>query len=364
MNYKKILPLLISSAFLFAACGDDSSSTSADPSTEESSESQNSSSSKGDVKSSSSKKDEVKSSSSKKDDAKSSSSKNDDTESSSSKIDDTKSSSSSENDEAKSSSSSAVTESSSSSTITESSSSVPNSSEANGNAPKLEDLEKNMELKLFDQTVYLSTGSKQGLMALRIPDELWIVTFTDFANGKVTFRNGNVGIQNANTDAANKITEKLADGFSLQFTFGEDDLILYSVDGSETSEAVKASVAVQKGKVSKAEVIKNKIYECTDSDSTRIFTFYNSSYTYETLADNKVANWHAGRYDIQRSTLLMLPLHNEGWSNSMFSYSVGTDSTITLNKGAAINCTVKDVADNYENDANLVDEWASKKGAN
>ncbi len=366
MNYKKILPLLISSAFLFAACGDDSSSTSADPSTEESSESQNSSSSKGDVKSSSSskkdeakssssKKDDTKSSSSKKDDAKSSSSKNDETESSSSKIDDTKSSSSSETDEAKSSSSSAVAESSSS---------VPNSSEATDNAPKLEDLEKNMELKLFDQTVYLSTGSKQGLMALRIPDELWIVTFTDFANGKVTFRDGNVGIQNANTDAANKIIENLASGFSIEFIFGEDDLILYSVNGSDTSEAVKASVAVQKGKVSKAEVIKNKIYECTDSDSTRIFTFYNSSYTYETLADNKGVNWHAGRYDIQRSTLLMLPLHNEGWSNSMFSYSVGTDSTIKLNNGAAINCTVKDVEDNYENDANLVDEWAAKKGGN
>ena len=136
------------------------------------------------------------------------------------------------------------------------------------------------------------------------------------------------------------------------------------MNGSDTSEAVKASVAVQKGKVSKADAIQNKIYECTDSDSTRIFTFYNSSYTYETLADNKVSNWHAGRYDIQRSTLLMLPLHNEGWSNSMFSYSVGTDSTIKLNNGAAINCTVKDVEDNYENDANLVDEWAAKKGAN
>ena len=328
MNYKKILPFLISSAFLFAACGDDSSSTSADPSTEESSESQDSSSSKDGSKSSSSKKVDAKSSSSTKSDARSSSTKNDDDKSSSSTPQD--------------------------------------SSEENSSAPKLEDLEKNYELKLFDQTVYLSTGSKQGFIALRIPDEMWVVTFTDFTNGKVTFREGNVGYENANTDAANKIINELADGFTLEFTVDEEDKIQYSVNGSDSSsEAVKASVAVQKGKVSKADAIQNKIYECTDGDSTRIFNFYKSSYTYETSVDNNVANWHAGRYDIQRSTLLMLPLHSEGWSNSMFAYSVSTNDTITIKSDESLNCAVKDVEQDYENDADFVDEWVgAKKSAN
>ena len=328
MNYKKILPFLISSAFLFAACGDDSSSTSADPSTEESSESQDSSSSKDGSKSSSSKKVDAKSSSSTKSDARSSSTKKDDDKSSSSTPQD--------------------------------------SSEENSSAPKLEDLEKNYELKLFDQTVYLSTGSKQGFIALRIPDEMWVVTFTDFTNGKVTFREGNVGYENANTDAANKIINELAGGFTLEFTVDEEDKIQYSVNGSDSSsEAVKASVAVQKGKVSKADAIQNKIYECTDGDSTRIFNFYKSSYTYETSVDNNVANWHAGRYDIQRNTLLMLPLHNEGWSSSMFAYSVSTNNTITIKSDESLNCAVKDVEQDYENDADFVDEWvAAKKSAN
>ena len=328
MNYKKILPFLISSAFLFAACGDDSSSTSADPSTEESSESQDSSSSKDGSKSSSSKKVDAKSSSSTKSDARSSSTKKDDDKSSSSTPQD--------------------------------------SSEENSSAPKLEDLEKNYELKLFDQTVYLSTGSKQGFIALRIPDEMWVVTFTDFTNGKVTFREGNVGYENANTDAANKIINELAGGFTLEFTVDEEDKIQYSVNGSDSSsDAVKASVAVQKGKVSKADAIQNKIYECTDGDSTRIFNFYKSSYTYETSVDNNVANWHAGRYDIQRNTLLMLPLHNEGWSSSMFAYSVSTNNTITIKSDESLNCAVKDVEQDYENDADFVDEWvAAKKSAN
>jgi len=328
MNYKKILPFLISSAFLFAACGDDNSSTSADPSTEESSESQDSSSSKDGSKSSSSKKVDAKSSSSTKSDARSSSTKKDDDKSSSSTPQD--------------------------------------SSEENSSAPKLEDLEKNYELKLFDQTVYLSTGSKQGFIALRIPDEMWVVTFTDFTNGKVTFREGNVGYENANTDAANKIINELAGGFTLEFTVDEEDKIQYSVNGSDSSsEAVKASVAVQKGKVSKADAIQNKIYECTDGDSTRIFNFYKSSYTYETSVDNNVANWHAGRYDIQRSTLLMLPLHNEGWSSSMFAYSVSTNNTITIKSDESLNCAVKDVEQDYENDADFVDKWvAAKKSAN
>ena len=339
MNYKKILPFLISSAFLFAACGDDSSSTSANTSTEESSESQDSSSSKGEAKSSSSKKDTAESSSSKKTDAKSSSSKKDDTESSSSKKTSDKSSSS--QDKASTSSSDKPSE--------------------GKRAAKLEDLEKNMELKLFDQTVYLSTGSKQGVIALRIPNELWTVTYTDFANGVVSFEKDNTGLQYSETDAANKIAEKVNEGFKISFVVDKDGKVLYSVDDSEDySEAVKASVAVQKGKISKAENIQDKIYECADGDSTRIFKFFDNSYICETSVDDSVMNWHAGRYDIQRSTLLMRPLHHyAGWLRTMFNYSVGTDNTITTFKGEIMNCTVKDVEYDYEKAEDFVGEWVA-----
>ena len=287
MNYKKVLPFLISSALLFAACGDDSSSSSASPSTEESSESQDSSSSKGDAKSSSS----------------------ETPESSSSEV-------------------------SSSSVMV-----IPEGARI----AKLEDLLKNMELKLFDQTVYLSTGRKQGLMALRIPDELWVATYTDFADGVVSFEAGNSGVQYRETDAANKIVEKVNKGFKISFVVSEDDRILYSVDGSDYTEAVKASVAVQKGRISKAEEIQNKIYECTDGDSTKTFSFFDSSYAYEVSLEGGVVNKHEGHYDIQRSTLLMLPLQGEDASQSMFIYSVGTDNTITSQSGETMNCTVKDI---------------------
>ena len=337
MNYKKILPFLISSAFLFAACGDDSSSTSANTSTEESSESQDSSSSKGNAKSSSSKKVEAKSSSSKKDDVKSSSSKKDDTESSSSKKTSDKSSSSQDK-------------------ASTSSSDKPSEGER---AAKLEDLEKNMELKLFDQTVYLSTGSKQGVIALRIPNELWAVTYTDFANGVVSFEKDNTGLQYSETDAANKIAEKVNEGFKISFVVDKDGKVLYSVNDSEDySEAVKDSVAVQKGKISKAENIQDKIYECADGDSTRIFKFFDNSYICENSIDDSVVNWHAGRYDIQRSTLLMRPLHHyAGWLRTMFNYSVGTDNTITTFKGEIMNCTVRDIEYDYEKAEDFVGEW-------
>ena len=320
MKCKKILPVFIFSALLFAACGDDSSSASADPSAEESSSSveegdDSSSSEKGDAKSSSSEKSSDNSSSSVKEDSKSSSSVSKDKSSSS---------------ESPKSSSSIV---------------LPEGTRI----AKLEDLQKNMELKLFDQTVYLSTGRKQGLMALRIPDELWVVTYTDFADGVVSFEKNNSGVQYSETDAAKKIVEKVKEGFKMSFVVketdnaDEDDAILYSVDGGDYSEAIKASVAVQKSKVSKAEVIQNKIYECTDGDSTRTFKFLDSSYIYETSVDNNVVNKHEGHYDIQRSTLLMLPLREEDASLSMFIYSVGTDSTITSQAGESMDCTIKDV---------------------
>ena len=319
MKCKKILPVFIFSALLFAACGDDSSSASADPSAEESSSSveegdDSSSSEKGD-KSSSSEKSSDNSSSSVKEDSKSSSSVSKDKSSSS---------------ESPKSSSSIV---------------LPEGTRI----AKLEDLQKNMELKLFDQTVYLSTGRKQGLMALRIPDELWVATYTDFADGVVSFEKNNSGVQYSETDAAKKIVEKVKEGFKMSFVVketdnaDEDDTILYSVDGGDYSEAVKASVAVSKGKVSKAEVIQNKIYECSDGDSTRTFKFLDSSYIYETSVDNNVVNKHEGHYDIQRSTLLMLPLREEDASLSMFIYSVGTDSTITTQAGESMDCTIKDV---------------------
>lgn len=295
MKYR-FLALLISSAFMFAACGDDSSSTSVDPSSEESSSSEKSSD-----KSSSSKKKKKKPSSSM---------------------------------SAENSSSSEAPESSSSFVVV-----VPEGARI----AKLEDLLKNMELKLFDQTVYLSTGRKQGLMAFRIPDELWVVTYTDFAGGVVSIEKGNSGVQYGETDAAKKIVEKVNEGFKMSFVVDAEDRILYSVDGSDYSEAIKASVAVQKDKLSKADSIQNKIYECADGDSTKIFKFLDSSYAYETSVGDNVVNKHEGHYDIQRSTLLMLPLREEDASLSMFIYSVGTDSTITSQAGESMDCTIKDV---------------------
>ena len=295
MKYR-FLALLISSALMFAACGDDSSSTSVDPSSEESSSSEKSSD-----KSSSSKK------------------------------------------KKKKPLSSASDENSSSSETPESSSSFVVVVPEGARIAKLEDLLKNMELKLFDQTVYLSTGRKQGLMAFRIPDELWVVTYTDFADGIVSIEKGNSGVQYSETDAAKKIVEKVNEGFKMSFVVDAEDRILYSVDGSDYSEAFKASVAVQKSKVSKADSIQNKIYECSDGDSTKIFKFLDSSYAYETSVEGNVVNKHEGHYDIQRSTLLMLPLREEDASLSMFIYSVGTDSTITSQAGESMDCTIKDV---------------------
>lgn len=332
----KFLALLILSTFMFAACGDDSSSTSADPSSEESSSSEK------DVKSSSSKKG-GKSSSSEKSSGKSSSSAKEDSKSSSSE-----------------------SPKSSSSEVSSSSIVLPEGTRA----AKLTDLQKNYELKLFDQTVYLSTGSKQGVFALRIPDELWVVTYTDFAGGVVSFYIDNglgTGLRYSTTDAAQKIVDKCKVGFKISFVVkegdnaDEDDIILYSVDGGDYSEAIKASVAVPKGKVSKAEAIQKKIYECADGDSTRTFKFFDSSYIYETSVDDKVVSWHAGHYDVQRSTLLMIPLYYAGEIRTLFTYSVDSSNTITAYNGESMDCTVEDVEYDYEDAKDFAGEWVATK---
>ena len=360
MNKKKLLALLVSSAFLFAACGDDDSPSSpknTDPEKELSSSSVEEDDCEDDEC------DEKSSSSSKKSNAKSSSSKkgdnNKDDESSSSTDDDDSSSSSSKGKNGKSSSSSTEEEPESSS----SSKDADDSKKAR--AAKLTDLEKNVELKLFDQTVYLSTGSKQGLVALRIPDELWVVTYTDFENGQVQFADNNVGAQYSSTDAAKKIMDGLKDGIVLSFIVDKDGVVKYAVnDSKEYSEAVKAGVAFQKGKLSNAEDLKDKIYECTDGDTTRTFTFFDNSYFIDNYADGKLSYWTAGHYDIQRSTLLMRTSYSSEQSySSMYLYSVGTDNSFTSTNGEAMNCKVKTSEYAYEKASDFVGEWqASNDG--
>ena len=451
MNKKKILALLVSASFLFAACGDDDSPSSPKNSQEEISSSsetdecdfdecseKSSSSKKDDKKSSSSKKADKKSSDSKSSDSKvmssssskedakssssvvkeeessssvaksesssssvkgdekssdskssdskvkSSSSSKDDSKSSSSVVKDEKSSSSvaksessssSVNGDKKSSSSVAKIESSSSSVKVEEKSSssaetpVSSSSEESllnsSRAAKLTDLEKNYELKLFDQTVYLSTGSKLGLIALRIPDELWVVTYTDFADGVVSFNDGNSGKQYSETDAAKKIVGELKNGFKISFVVDKSGRVWYSLNNTmDYSEAIKASVAVQKNKVSKAEAIKNKIYECADGDTTRTFTFFDNSYIVDNYVGGNLVSWHGGHYDVQRSTLLMRPAYYNRSVYSMFTYSVGTDNTISASNGEStvtMNCNVESVEYEYENARDFVGEWQAKK---
>ena len=359
MNKKKLLALLVSSAFLFAACGEDEAPLSPVNDKDEissSSEEDDCDSDECDEKSSSSKSDDKKSSDSKDDDKKSSDSKDDDKKSSDSK-DDAKSSSSQKNDKNSSSSKGKDAKSSSSSVAPESSSSSVDVPEGARTA-KLEDLEKNYEFKIFDQTVYLSTGSKKGVVALRIPDELWVVTYTDFANGVVTFTDENTGMQYADTDGAKKIKEEVEKGLKLSFIVDKDEKVKYALnDSEEYSEAVKASVAVQKGKVSKAADIQNKIYECTDGDTTRTFTFFDNSYIVDVSAGEKLAYWVGGHYDIQRSTLLMRPAYFSKTAHTMYAYSVGTDNTIALSDGKAMNCKVEATEYEYEKASDFVGEW-------
>ena len=246
------------------------------------------------------------------------------------------------------------------STSTEDASSQTEDAATGPRAATLNELEKNMELKLFDQTVYLSTGSKHGLFALRIPGELWLITYADFANGEVTFDATNTGKQSDETDAAKAITDHLAEGIRLSFRVDLDGTLLYAVNGSEYSEAVKASAAVQRDTVSKAEEIKDKIYTCTDGEAKQIFTFFDSAYIVETLAGEEVTFWQAGRYDIQRATLLMRPFYSGKPSDSIYLYRVGTDHSIAPQNGTA--STVEATGYAYEQASDFVGDWVSSRG--
>ena len=415
---KKLLALFVSSAFLFAACGDDDSPSSPENQEEISSSSEDScESDECDVKSSSSKKADSKSSSSKandkkpsdskdskssssvaKDEPKSSSSKGksesssskgkpesssskdkpessssiDKPESSSSKgkpesssskgkpesssskgkpessssIDKPESSSSKE--EPKSSSSKGKPESSSSKNEPESSSSKnePESSSSVDSlnverAATLEDLYKNMEINGFGSKIFLSIGSKLGVFSLRIPDELWIVTYSDFENGEVEFKEGSIGVLYSDTDAAKNIVGKTKEGIKISFKVEQDTVVKYAVNDSDYTEIVNTKVSLQSGKVSKAEKIMNKTYTCTDDNTTKVFSFYDKSYFLANIAEGDTVSMEKGYYDIHRSTLL---LYNTNHA-SLSTYSINEDKTIDSMDGKKMNCTVDEITE-------------------
>jgi len=363
MNKKKLLALLVSSAFLFAACGDDdspsspknekeiSSSSEDDCDSDECDEEKSSSSKKSDSKSSSSKANDKKSSDSK--DSKSSDSK--DATSSSAKSSDKSSSSVAKEDK----SSTSVAKAESSSSVAEAKSSSSFVAPDGEHVATIEELKKNMELDLFGDKVFLSTGSKQGFFALRIPDELWVVTYVDFENGEVVFKEGAVGMEYANTDAAKRVKEKTKEGITISFKVDKEGVLKYAVNGSAYSDVVEAKVSLQSGKVSKAETIMNKVYTCKNGDTTRTFTFFDNSYIVENIVNEKTDSWIGGHYDIQRSTLLMRPSYYDKPIYTMYSYVVGEDNTIAPSNGKSMSCTVKDNAVTYAKKSDLVNEWQS-----
>lgn len=62
--------------------------------------------------------------------------------------------------------------------------------------------------------------------------------------------------------------------FKISFIVDKDSVVRYALnDSKDYIEAIKASVAVQKGKVYKAADIKDKIYECADGDTTRTLRY-------------------------------------------------------------------------------------------
>ena len=346
MNKKKLLALLVSSAFLFAACGDDESPLSPKNTEKEissSSEDDDCDSDECEEKSSSSKKEENKTSSS---------SQSEDKKSSDSK--DNKSSSSTTNNDAKSSSSVADKPASSSSVAASSSSvEVP----AGARTAKLEDLEKNLLLDdVLGDSIYLSTGSKKGVFALRIPDQMWAVTYSDFANGVIDF--SDAGMAAVSNEKVDKVKQAIDKGLKISFIV-DDGKVKYAVNDSKTyREATKASVTLPAGALSDASKLVNKVYSCTDGDTTKVFNFFDGTYILEKKLSNKVVDWFAGNYDVQRGTLLMLPQFFVGKVYSLYNFTVGSaDNKISGNNGVSMSCTVEAKTVKTVDKTQLVGEW-------
>lgn len=231
-------------------------------------------------------------------------------------------------------------------------------------AATLEDLEKNMSLgEMFGTTVYMATGTKQGLFSLWIPDTAWIAVASDFSDGVLNV-NKNVaaftGVSGSTT--ADSMKALLDDGLKINFVV-DDEVLQFSMDGGKTYKNVgSATVKLSDKRLSKGEDLKNVKLSCKNGDKKEEYSFYEGRYHVEVKSGDKVESWSAGYYDIQRSHLMMLPKFFDGQVNSMTTFWVEPETYNLSFYNTKLDCDKSALKYTAVTAKDLVNEWEATEG--
>ncbi|MCQ2062759.1 MAG: hypothetical protein MJY99_05425 [Fibrobacter sp.] len=253
--------------------------------------------------------------------------------------------------------SSSVEESSSS--VEESSSSVDKSLPKGARVATLDDLGKNMYLDgLFKTTVYMATGSKNGVFSLWVPDTVWIGIRSDFDNGTLVIsKNNAVSVSIPGKGIIDSMNDLVADSTVMKFIVNADEQLQYSIDGKKYNDVIDTTVKTTSNILSSGDSLSGKILSCEENDSLFVYTFYDGRYIMNKVVDKDTVSWSAGVFDIQRSKLLMIPVFMTGAVPAMRTASVSKDYTLGFTTGVESECDVEKFKFKNLNAEDFATEW-------
>jgi len=220
---------------------------------------------------------------------------------------------------------------------TDSTATNPDSSDLNGDAryPSIEELPKNLDLGVFLGAKMMLVSGPNSLFSLWFFEEgesfssdyylSRLVFSSDFDNATLIVDESALGAYQG-TPIATAIKDQInSKGIRIHFVY-QDSTLFFSVDKGKLQEIKLASVELDPGVLSKADVLPSNRVSCSPTDSENGFDleFFANGYYLKMDKVNPI-HWSVGHYDVHRSRLFLYPLTSIASTMQLNSYKVSSD---------------------------------------
>lgn len=247
--------------------------------------------------------------------------------------------------------------SSSSKKAESSSSKVESSSSKNADEPReatLDDLSRNMILKIDGHEIHMVTGSKQGLFSFWIVDTGSVSVVSEFEKGVITLDESNANLSLINTLDDKYFLAKMAKGMKIAFTVDTAGVLLYSVDGGKTSEVKTEQPSEGNAYIGKYEKMVGKKITCKADDTTEVYSFYEGRFVMRRNIAKGDSLVMGGYADIHRGKLILVPEFYSGAVKSLYILTVSSSYDIDRR-----GCSNEDFKAKSIKRSQMIEKWYS-----
>lgn len=233
-----------------------------------------------------------------------------------------------------------------------SSSSKKDASEAH--AATLDDMPRNMLLKIDGHEVHMVTGSKQGLFSFWIVDTGSVSVISDFEGGVISIDGDNSQTSIINTLDEKYFLAKMAKDMKISFTVDSTGTLQYAVGNDKPKDVKTEQPKEGNAYISKYENLVGKKLTCKSDDTTDVYSFFEGRFASTRKVGKEEVLVMGGYADIHRGKLLMVPQFYSDAVRSLYIYTAS--SSFDLDRRG---CTNEDLKVKTIKPANMMESWYS-----